>query len=81
MKKELNPYKLPKSYAEKAKTFRLPAKCTNVLFISDLHIPYHDINAVSIAIEYGKQQNVNCIFINEDWVKFLTHIGLSEPEN
>lgn len=70
MKKDLNPYKLPKSYAEKAKTFRLPAKCNNVLFISDLHIPYHDINAVSIAIEYGKRHNINCIFINGDILDF-----------
>lgn len=65
-----NPYGLPKSDAKKPKVFNLPNQFNNILLISDLHIPYHDNTALSIAIEYGKKNNVNCIFINGDLVDF-----------
>lgn len=66
-----NPYKIPKSHAVKAKTFTLPAKYNNVLLISDLHIPYHDVTALSLAIQYGKEKDINCIFINGDLLDFF----------
>ena len=63
-----NPYNLPESYEEKRDPFILPKCCNNILLISDLHIPYHNIEAVTVAIEYGIQQNVNTIFINGDLI-------------
>ena len=63
-----NPYKLPESYKEDRKPFRLPTNCNNILLISDLHIPYHDIEAITIALDYGKKQKVNTIFINGDLI-------------
>ena len=63
-----NPYNLPESYQDERKPFRLPMACNNILLISDLHIPYHDINAITIALDYGKQQKVNTIFINGDLI-------------
>lgn len=65
-----NPFKLPKSYASKAKVFYLPRSCNNILFISDLHIPYHDNTAISLALKYGIEKNINCIFINGDILDF-----------
>ena len=67
----LNPYNLPRTYAQKAKVVNLPIECNNVLLISDLHIPFHDIKALSVALKYGKEQNVNCIFINGDLLDFF----------
>jgi predicted phosphodiesterase len=64
----LNPYNLPESFAEERKPFVLPQNCNNILLISDLHIPYHIIEAVNVAIDYGIQQKVNCIFINGDLI-------------
>lgn len=63
-----NPYNLPESYKEDRAPFVLPLACNNILLISDLHIPYHDIEAITIALDYGKQQNVNTIFINGDLI-------------
>ena len=63
-----NPYKLPDSYQEKREPFILPKVCNNILLISDLHIPYHDIDAITIALDYGKKENVNTIFINGDLI-------------
>ena len=63
-----NPYNLPESHQEVRKAFKLPTACDNILLISDLHIPYHDIEAVTIALEYGKKNKVNTIFINGDLI-------------
>ena len=63
-----NPYNLPESYKEDREPFRLPLACNNILLISDLHIPYHDPDAITIALDYGKQQKVNTIFINGDLI-------------
>lgn len=66
--KPLNPYNLPESYEEKREAFILPKACNNILLISDLHIPYHNIKAVTIALDYGKANDVNTIFINGDLI-------------
>jgi predicted phosphodiesterase len=63
-----NPYKLPESHQEKREPFKLPLACNNILLISDLHIPYHDIEAITIALSYGKEHKVNTIFINGDLI-------------
>jgi len=67
---KLNPFNLPISHAEKAKVFTLPKNHNNILFISDLHIPYHDITAVTTALQYGKDNQINTIFINGDIIDF-----------
>jgi predicted phosphodiesterase len=63
-----NPYNLPESYQEKREPLQLPLTCNNILLISDLHIPYHDIDAITIALEYGVRENVNTIFIAGDLI-------------
>ncbi len=65
-----NPYNLPQSYQEKREPYILPKQCNNILLISDLHIPYHDIDAITIALEYGVREEVNTIFINGDLIDF-----------
>ena len=65
-----NPYKLPESHQEKREPFKLPLACNNILLISDLHIPYHDIDAITIALSYGKEHKVNTIFIYEPIYKY-----------
>jgi len=63
-----NPYNLPESHQEERKPFKLPIGCNNILLISDLHIPYHDINAITLALDYGVKHEVNTIFINGDLI-------------
>ena len=65
-----NPYNLPVSYEEKREPYVLPVCCNNILLISDLHIPYHNIEAITIALDYGKKEKVNTIFINGDLLDF-----------
>lgn len=65
-----NPYKLPESHSEEVKNYQLPIACNNILAISDLHVPYHNVPALTAAIDYGIKENVNTIIINGDLIDF-----------
>jgi predicted phosphodiesterase len=59
-----NPFKLPKSYAKGRKHFDVKGK--KILILSDVHIPYHDINALSVAIQTGLDEQVDTVILNGD---------------
>lgn len=61
-----NPYGLPQSEAVPFEPYILPKANNNILFLTDIHLPYHDINALTLAINYGKEKNINTIFLNGD---------------
>lgn len=65
-----NKYKFPKSDGIKPKVMHLPQRDNNILMLSDLHIPYHDIKALTVAFDYGKKENINTVFINGDLLDF-----------
>ena len=65
-----NPYNIPESSATIRDHYVLPKSCNDILLISDLHIPYHDVEAVNIAIDYGVKNGVNTVFINGDLMDF-----------
>ena len=58
------------SIADSWEKYVLPKSANNILVINDLHIPYHSVDAVTAAIEWGKEHNVNCIVLNGDIVDF-----------
>lgn len=66
--RSLNPYNIPDSYADHKPNYILPKACNNILLISDLHVPYHSIDAINMAFEYGQKNGVNTIFINGDLI-------------
>lgn len=59
-----NPYNLPASDEIEWTPFVLEAK--KVLCLYDVHIPYHSVQALTAAIEYGKKAKVDCIFLGGD---------------
>lgn len=59
-----NPFEIPKSYAKKRKHYDVVGK--RVLILCDIHVPYHDSEALRIALEEGKKQNCDAIVINGD---------------
>ena len=63
-----NPFGLPDSDEDDWPPFELPKACTRILLLSDIHVPYHNIEAITKAIEYGKANNINCIVFNGDTV-------------
>ena len=65
-----NPFNLPKSFAQKPKVFHFPKEDNNILVLADLHIPYHDATALTVALQYGVDNNINTILINGDLMDF-----------
>lgn len=65
-----NIFKLPESAAEPKKPYILPKSANNILLISDLHIPYHDVDAITAALKYGQENEINTIFVNGDLLDF-----------
>jgi predicted phosphodiesterase len=59
-----NPFKLPKSYAKGRKHIDIKGK--KILILSDIHIPYHDIDAISVAIQTGLDEGVDTVVLNGD---------------
>jgi predicted phosphodiesterase len=61
---------LPMSHTEKTNVWRLPKACKKVLLLSDIHIPFHDKDALQAALQYGKDNNVDAIYLNGDTLDF-----------
>ena len=63
-----NPYKLPDSDETTYEPYRIQAK--RVLVLSDIHIPYHSIDALSAAFDYAKDEKPDAILLNGDTIDF-----------
>lgn len=61
-----NTFKELISRAPALKIFKLPKEANNILFLSDIHFPYQDNDSLILALNYGIENNVNCIWLNGD---------------
>lgn len=61
-----NPYNLPPSDETEYTHFNLKAE--KVLGLFDVHIPFHSVEALTAAIDYGKKEKVDCIFLGGDTI-------------
>jgi predicted phosphodiesterase len=64
-----NPYNLPESDAETFEPFVMPYY-ERIGILNDIHLPYHDLDALSAAIGWLQSQNPNAIFLNGDILDF-----------
>lgn len=61
---------MPESWTESRTPFTLPSSMRKLLVLSDIHAPYHDIGALSLAIEYGIKGGVDGVLLNGDIADF-----------
>jgi predicted phosphodiesterase len=61
-----NSYNLPESYKDKWEPVKLRPEENDILVMSDIHIPYHDVEAVNAVISYAKEWGINTILLNGD---------------
>lgn len=61
-----NPYGLPDAVEIKEKSYRIPKVNDKILWVSDIHFPNHDQQALTVALKYGKDNGANCIVIGGD---------------
>lgn len=66
----LNPYHLPKSEEINYENFNIEGK--KILILSDIHLPYHDVAALTVALDYGIKVGVDAILLNGDTLDFFT---------
>ncbi len=71
-----NPFYLPESDIESWDAYELP-KGSKYLLLSDIHIPYHSVEALNVAFEKGQKEGVDAIVLNGDTCDFY---GLSRYE-
>jgi predicted phosphodiesterase len=50
--------------------YPIPLAHKKMLLLSDIHVPYHDQEAVITALEYGKQEKVDSVLLNGDIIDF-----------
>ena len=50
--------------------FSIPVGDYNMLILSDIHFPYHDKEALEIALNYGLKNNCTSLLINGDMLDF-----------
>lgn len=67
-----NPYQLPKSYSTERKTHQLPKSCSEILLMSDIHLPYHCTKSLTAVFDYGldASNKINAIILNGDVMDF-----------
>lgn len=66
-----NKFKLPKSYESKCEPFVIDHTLYKKLGImSDIHVPYHSVEACNVAIEYFKKVRIDSLLINGDAIDF-----------
>jgi predicted phosphodiesterase len=64
-----NPYKLPESDETSFNPFILDAK--RLLVMSDIHIPYHNINAITAVLDFAKKEKPDAVLLNGDTLDFF----------
>lgn len=67
-----NPYNLPESYEAVYEPFKIIAN--RLLILSDIHIPYHSLSALTCTFDYAKKEKPDAILLNGDTLDFF---GLS----
>ena len=67
-----NDYKamMPQSYAEDWTPFKIQKASRKILILSDLHVPYHSIEAIILAIDYGLARGADTVLLNGDVMDF-----------
>jgi predicted phosphodiesterase len=65
----LNPYSLPESDEESFEPFYIKGH-KRVLLISDIHLPYHNIESITACFDFAKKEKPDAVLINGDILDF-----------
>jgi predicted phosphodiesterase len=71
-----NPYNLPPSEETNFEPYQITGH-KRIGIMSDVHVPYHSIEAITTTIDYLKKENIDGLLLNGDTIDFY---GLSRFE-
>lgn len=64
------------------KPYLIPSSYKRILVISDIHVPYHDVNALKLALKYAWDNGAQMIIINGDFLDMYSESDFDKnPEN
>ena len=63
----LNPYKLPESDETAYEPYIVKGH-KRILVLSDIHVPYHSIDAITAALQYAKKSKPDALLLNGDTI-------------
>ena len=66
-----NPFGFP-SRTRLNTPFKLPPECRRILCLYDVHVPFHSIEALSAAIQYGLDMRADTVFLGGDFLDFYS---------
>ena len=61
---------IPESDAEDWTPYIIPKSIKNLLILSDIHVPYHDVKALEVCFSYAEKKSIDAILINGDLFDF-----------
>lgn len=77
-----NPNELPESDAIAYRSFKLPQNQNEILLLPDLHIPYHDVDALNAAINWASERDINTVILQGDSLDcYQMSVFEKEPKN
>lgn len=63
---DLDNYGIEDSIGGEYLSAKLPAHLKKIGILSDIHFPYHDLQALTCAIKHLKEENIDCLFLAGD---------------
>lgn len=67
-----NPLNFPGSDETEYLLFLLPKECQRILWMSDIHVPYHNVEALTAAVQLGLDEEVDIVFLGGDFMDFYS---------
>jgi len=66
---EQNPFSMPEAWQDgpEYKPYILGPTYDRIGLLSDVHIPFHDVDALTVAVDHLKEQEINCLILNGDF--------------
>jgi len=68
----LDNFGIEASLGEEYTSAKLPNHLKKIGILSDIHFPYHDLEALTCAIKYLKNQEIDCLYLNGDIQDFYS---------
>jgi UDP-2,3-diacylglucosamine pyrophosphatase LpxH len=69
---ELDDFGIEQSIGKEYTSARLPDHIKKIGILSDIHVPFHSVEAVVCAIKHLRDQNIDCLYLNGDTFDFYS---------
>jgi predicted phosphodiesterase len=63
---------IAESLSKEYESAKLPGHLKKIGILSDIHFPYHSLEALTIAIRHLKNSNIDCLYLNGDIMDFYS---------